>query len=64
MGRKRTPIHVIVHRPRTKEGQRELAKRVAEIHADAAARRIQALNCPEAQKKQLWDAIIKSVSDY
>lgn len=63
MGSRGTPIHVIVHQPETAEGQHELARHVAEIHADAVGHKIQELNCPAEQKKQLWDAIMKSVSD-
>ena len=58
MSRKSTPINVIVHYPKTEEGQRELAARVADVHADFVNRKIQSLNCPTEQKLELLDAVI------
>ena len=50
--------HVIVYYPKTEEGKRELARRVADVHADVVHQAIQKLNCPSAQKLELLDAVI------
>ena len=60
--RKSTPINVIVHYPKNIEGQRELAERVAGVHASLVNHHIKKLNCPSDQKVQLLDAVIKSAS--
>ena len=62
IARKSAPINVIVHYPKTIEGQRELAERVAGVHADMVNQHIKKLNCPSDQKAQLLDAVIKSAS--
>jgi len=62
IARKSAPINVIVHFPKTIEGQRELAERVAGVHADMVNQHIKKLNCPSDQKVQLLDAVIKSAS--
>ena len=62
IARKSAPINVIVHYPKTIEGQRELAERVAGAHADMVNQHIKKLNCPSDQKVQLLDAVIKSAS--
>ena len=60
--RKSAAINVFVHYPKTIEGQRELAERVAGVHADMVNQHIKKLNCPSEQKVQLLDAVIKSAS--
>ena len=62
IARKSAPINVIVHYPKTIEGQLELAERVAGVHADMVNQHIKKLNCPSDQKVQLLDAVIKSAS--
>ena len=62
IARKSAPINVIVHYPKTEEGKRELAERVAGVHADMVNQHIKKLNCPSEQKVQLLDAVIKSAS--
>ena len=62
IARKSAPINVIVHYPKTEEGKRELAERVASVHADMVNQHIKKLNCPSDQKVQLLDAVIKSAS--
>ncbi|MBQ6933123.1 MAG: hypothetical protein IJN37_01910 [Clostridia bacterium] len=62
IARKSAPINVIVHYPKTEEGKRELAERVAGVHADMVNQHIKKLNCPSDQKVQLLDAVIKSAS--
>ena len=60
IARKSAPINVIVHYPKTEEGMRELAVRVASVHADMVNQYINKMNCPSEQKVQLLDAVIKS----
>lgn len=54
---KPVPVNLIVYSPKNPEGQRELAQRMADVHADAVQRRIKALNCPVQQKLRLLDAV-------
>ena len=62
IARKSAPVNVIVHYPKTEEGKRELAERVANVHASLVNQHIKKLNCPSEQKVQLLDAVIKSTS--
>ena len=62
IARKSASINVIVHYPKTEEGKRELAERVASVHADMVNQHIKKMNCPSDQKVQLLDAVIKSTS--
>ena len=62
IARKSAPINVIIHYPKTEEGKRELAERVASVHADMVNQHIKKMNCPSDQKVQLLDAVIKSTS--
>lgn len=62
IAKKTAPINVIVHYPKTMEGQRELAVQVAGVHASLVNQRIKKLNCPSEQRVQLLDAVIKSAS--
>ena len=62
IARKSDPIHVIVHYPKTEAGKRELAERVAGVHADMVNQHIKKLNCPSEQKVQLLDAVIQAAS--
>lgn len=52
------PIQVIVHSPKTEEGKQELARRVADVHADFVISSINKLNCPIKQKLELLQAAI------
>lgn len=56
--RKTAPIQVIVHYPKTEEGKQNLAKRVAEVHADFVTTTINKLSCPTKQKLELLQAVI------
>ena len=56
IARKSAPINVIVHYPKTEQGKRELAERVAGVHADM----VKKLNCPSDQKAELLGAVIAS----
>ena len=62
IAKKSAPINVIVHYPKSIEGQRELAERVAGVHADMVNQHIKKLNCPSEQKVQLLDAVIQAAS--
>ena len=56
-------MDVIIHLPRSKEGQEELAKRVASLHAQMIHAYISWLECPTEQKVALLVAIKKSICD-
>lgn len=57
------PINVIVHYPKTEDGQRELRRRVASVHADAVLNSIAKLDCPTPQKAKLLEAIIQDAKE-
>lgn len=59
--RKMAPVNVIVYYPKTEEGREYLARRVAEVHANAVIRRLKSLNCPTRQKLELLDAVVNTV---
>ncbi|MCC8050467.1 MAG: hypothetical protein LIP10_07395 [Clostridiales bacterium] len=63
MARKSAEIHVIVHYPKTEAGKKELAERVAGIHAETVSQYIKHLDCPTAQKELLLDAVIETVTN-
>ncbi|MGN0268937.1 MAG: hypothetical protein ACI4D7_14825 [Lachnospiraceae bacterium] len=58
-----TPIHLIVHYPKTEAEKRELAKRVAGVHASLVYQYIQKLSCPSEQKVQLLDAVVEAAAE-
>lgn len=60
---KSAPINVIVHYPKTQEGWRELAERIAGVHADTVSQHIRKLNCPSTQKVHLLDAVIQTATE-
>ena len=62
IAKKSAPINVIVHYPKSIEGQRELAERVAGVHADFVNQYIKKLTCPSEQKTKLLDAVINGAS--
>lgn len=62
IARKSAEINVIVYYPKTEEGKRELARRVAGVHADMVQQYIKKLDCPPEQKTQLVDAVIQTAS--
>ena len=61
--KKHGPVNVIFYYPKTEAGKEELARRVAEVHADAVIRRIKELNCPTSQKLELLDAVIATAKE-
>ena len=63
IGRRSVPVKVIVCRPETEEGRRELAVRAAGVHADAVVQIIQGLDCPADQKRRLLEAVIDTAKN-
>ena len=61
--KKCVPINLIVYYPKTEEGKRELARRVADVHAETVKQTVSKLNCSSKQKEQLIDSVIRSVVD-
>lgn len=59
--RKSVPINLIVYYPKTQAGIDELARRVADVHADAVHYRLKQLKCPAKQKLELLEAVIHTV---
>jgi len=56
----RQKICIVVHKPSTPEGQRELMARTATAHADAVSSHLRNLNCSGKQKTALIDAVIQT----
>jgi hypothetical protein len=56
-------MEVIIHLPRSKECQEELAKRVATVHAQLIYNYISRLECSTEQKVALLDAIQENIHD-
>jgi len=54
-------MEVIVHAPESPEQAAELRSLAAKIHAQHIAYRIDRLSCPPEQKKQLLDAVIRTM---
>ena len=61
--KKCVPINLIVYYPKTEEGKRELARRVADVHAETVKQTVSKLKCSSRQKEQLIDSVIRSVSE-
>lgn len=51
------PVAVKVYFPETQEGKRELAGRVAEVHAGFVIHTIDKRNCSAKQKRELLQAV-------
>lgn len=58
--KKSAPIQVVVYYPKTEQENKELAKRVADVHADFVISTINKLNCSTKQKLELVQAVIDS----
>ncbi len=50
-------ISVIIHYPKDKEAQQELAKKVADVHAQTVIERLKAMSYPVDQKARLIDTV-------
>ena len=51
-------MNIVMHYPTREAGRKELASRVARVHAEAVNNYIQKLSCPTEQKKALANAVI------
>lgn len=60
--RKTQPIAVEVHCPEAEEGKRMLARCVAQVHGELVRYRISQLRCPEKQKQEILDSVIRIVN--
>lgn len=58
------PLQLRVHFPQTEEGKQELARRVAEAHADFVLDTLHGLDCPTRQKLELLQAVIDTVKGH
>ena len=56
-------IKIVVHHPDSVEAKKELARRVAVIHAGTVASHIQNLNCTNEQKELLLKSVSKLGSE-
>jgi len=50
-------VGIIIHHPQAPEAQNELAKRVAQVHAQTVVERIKSISCPAEQKAELINAV-------
>ena len=55
----RERICIVVHRPTTSEGHRELMKRTDTAHADSVLSHLRNLRCSGNQKAELIDTVIQ-----
>lgn len=60
--RRQTSINIIMHFPKSEEGKVELSRHVADVHANAVTMQIKKLNCPNDQKQQLLEAVIRDAN--
>ncbi len=47
--------------PKTPEKQQELARRVANVHAESVLNKLKELKCPKKQKLELLDEIVNTI---
>ncbi len=50
-------LGIIMYHPKIPEYQTELAKRVAQVHAQTILERVKTLSCPAEQKAKLIDTV-------
>lgn len=60
MAGKNIPLRIVIHEPSTDKGKLELARKAAQIHADAVLHIIQSSAKSQEQKKVLLDAVIEA----
>ena len=53
-------MNIIVHYPKTQEGQTELNRKAAYIHAQTVFQYVQQLSCSTAQKQALIKGILNA----
>ena len=56
-------LKIIMYYPKTKKTRAAWETRVAKFHANYVAQYIEKLNCPSEQKRQLVDAVVKTVME-
>ena len=55
--RKSAPINIVIHGPSSAEGQKELARRVAKVHAQAVEGAVSKQRCSVKEKIVLLQAV-------
>ena len=60
---KSAPINMIVYYPKSEEGKKLLAQRMAQVHADSVIDRIKRLNCPSERKTELLNAVLSTAKN-
>lgn len=61
--RRKAPINVIVHTPSTPEGKQNLEARVAQAHAELIVQYIRNLDCSDAKKQKILEAVIQAAAE-
>jgi len=51
-------FHIVIHPPQTEDGNAELKRRLAQLHAESVLRYVNHLKCPVAQKRELVNLIL------
>lgn len=59
--KKTDALELVVHYPQGEEEKLALARRVADVHAQIAARQLRGLHCPAEQKLALAKAVMERV---
>lgn len=54
-------MEIILHFPNIKDFEKGLAKKVAELHAEAILDYLEQLDCPAEQKLALLNSVLKQV---
>ena len=60
---KSAPINMIVYYPKSEDGKKLLAQRMAQVHADSVIDRIKRLNCPSERKTELLNAVLSTAKN-
>ena len=55
--RKKEPIEIVVHKPGTEAGRRELARRAARVHAQAVESVVEKQRCSVKEKIELLRSV-------
>lgn len=61
--RKSAPIQIVIHGPENVAGQKELAKRVAQVHAQAVDGVVAKQSCSVREKIMLMKAVAETVQE-
>ena len=60
IAKKHAPFELVVYYPKDEKGKKELAERVAEVHAESVLQMVHKLDCPTKQKLQLLDEVVEA----